>query len=35
MATTTENSLDAISELIKLNNDRADGFEKAQSPPDW
>jgi uncharacterized protein (TIGR02284 family) len=29
MATTTDNSLDVLSELIKLNNDRADGFEKA------
>ena len=29
MATTTENSQEVLSDLIKINNDRVDGFEKA------
>ncbi|GAB2685622.1 PA2169 family four-helix-bundle protein [Mucilaginibacter koreensis] len=29
MATTTENSQEVLSDLVKINNDRVDGFEKA------
>lgn len=29
MATTTENSLEVLNDLIKVNNDRVDGFAKA------